>query len=287
MEYRKKSLTSGFLRLTARLAVIVPFAALLYGPSPALAASLDLGSADNFSVLAGGAVTCTDSVVAGDVGAGTVVTQTRCTISGTVHQADAVAQQAYTDFVSAYQALALMPCGTILTGTLAGITLAPGVYCFDAAATLTGTLTLNGPADGAWLFKIGAALTGTNFTVVMAGGGQACNVNWRTGAAATLTTSNFRGTVLAGADITVTGGTLNGDVMAGGAGSPSAPTGAVTLTNAVIAGCAATTPSKPPSCDQDDEDDDNHHNHHKHHKHHKHQKDHDKNGWHYGDDDKD
>jgi len=41
---------------------------------------------------------------------------------------------------------------------------------------------------------------------VMAGGGQACNVNWWVAQAATLTTSSFQGTILAGADITVTGG---------------------------------------------------------------------------------
>lgn len=48
----------------------------------------------------------------------------------------------------------------------AGVTLAPGAYCFDAAATLTGALTLDGPATGIWTFKIGTigtgALTGTS-----------------------------------------------------------------------------------------------------------------------------
>jgi hypothetical protein len=40
-------------------------------------ASSFLGSAESFAVLAGGAVTCTNAAVTGDVGAGTVVTQTR------------------------------------------------------------------------------------------------------------------------------------------------------------------------------------------------------------------
>ena len=236
------------LRLTARLAVMVPFAALLYGPSPALAASF-LGSADGFAVLAGGpaagAVTCTTSTVTGDVGVvapGTFV-NTGCTINGTVNTN---ATAAYADFLSAYATLASIPCDQTLTGTLAGLTLAPGVYCFDAASTTTGgTLTLNGPVKGMWLFKIGTlgtgALTGTSFSVVMAGGGQACNVNWWVAQAATMTDSNFNGTILAGADITVTGGTFNGDALAGGAGTTAVPTGAVTLTTgAVVAGCAAT-----------------------------------------------
>jgi hypothetical protein len=233
--------------LTA-VAVVVSFTALLHGASPALASSF-LGSAESFAVLAGGPVTCTNSAVTGDVGAGIVVTQTNCTISGTVHQGDAVAQRAYSDFLGAYATLASTSCDQTLTGTLAGVTLTPGVYCFDAAATLTGTLTLKGPVNGIWLFKIGTlgtgALTGTNLSVVMAGGGQACNVNWWVAQAATLTTSNFQGTILAGADITVTGGTFNGDALAGGTGSTLVPTGAVTLTGATVAGCEATATQRP------------------------------------------
>jgi hypothetical protein len=123
---------STFLRLTARLAVMVPFAALLlYGAFPALAQSF-LGSAESFSVLAGGAVTCTNSVVAGEVGAGTTVTQTSCVVSGTVHEPDLAATQAYTDFLSAYDALALTPCGPTLL-TPVSQTLPPGVYCVPAA----------------------------------------------------------------------------------------------------------------------------------------------------------
>src|SRR5882672_7411896 len=236
------------MRHLIRRALVVSFAALLSGPSPALASSF-LGSAESFAVLAGGAVTCTNAAVTGDVGAGTVITQTSCTISGAVHQGDAVAQQAYADFLGAYATLASRPCDQTLTGTLAGVVLTPGVYCFDAAAILTGTLTLKGPVNGVWLFKVGTlgtgALTGTNFSVVMAGGGQACNVDWWVAQAATLTTSNFQGTILAGADITVTGGTFNGDAFAGGTGTTMVPTGAVTLTGATVAGCEATATQPP------------------------------------------
>ena len=55
------------LRRTVRLAVMVALAALLYDPSPALAAvAPDLGAAEDFAVLGGSAVTCTDSLVIGD-----------------------------------------------------------------------------------------------------------------------------------------------------------------------------------------------------------------------------
>jgi len=51
------------------------------------------------------------------------------------------------------------------------------VYCTDAVAK-TGVLTLDGPSTGVWIILVDGALTGTNFTVVMAGGGQPCNVYW-------------------------------------------------------------------------------------------------------------
>jgi Ice-binding-like len=214
--------------------------------SAAASSAPSLGTASGFAALSGTGVTCTTSTVTGDVGlVGGVFTNTGpCSITGTVHNGDAVAAAAYADFLSAYSSLAAVPCDQTLTGTLAGVTLTPGVYCFGAAATLTGTLTLNGPADGVWIFKIGTggtgALTGTNFSVVMAGGaaGTLCpNVYWWVAQAATLTTSNFLGTILAGADITVTGGTFIGDALAGGAGSTLVPTGFVTLTNSTIQSC--------------------------------------------------
>src|SRR4051812_3152070 len=236
-------------RLTTRLLFTIPFAALLYNPSPGSAAGFgpSLGLASGFAALAGSAVTCTGSTVTGAVGVvtGGGFTNTGCTITGTVHNGDAAAAAAYRDFLTAYDALHFQtPCDQTLTGTLAGVTLAPGVYCFPAAATLTGTLTLNGPADGVWIFKIGTggtgALTATNFSVVMAGNAAAVcpNVYWWVAQAATLTGSNFLGTILAGADITVTGGTFVGEALAGGTGSTSVPTGAVTLTNSTIRACA-------------------------------------------------
>ena len=178
--------------------------------------------ATDFVVLARAAVTCTDGTITGDVGTYRpiptgLVTQTSCPVAGTVHVGNRVARQAFNNFLSTYAALAPKPADvcTTLTGTLAGVTLSPGVYCFSAAATLTGVLTLSGPSDGTWAFQIGTsgtgALTGTSFSVVMADGGQASNVTWWVAEAATMTTSAFQGTILAGAGITLTGGTFNGN----------------------------------------------------------------------------
>ena len=190
-----------------------------------LSSSFDEASSSmtlNFPVLANAAVTCTDGAITGAVATfqssptGSV-TRTSCPISGTINVGNDDAKQAFNDFLNTYAALAPRSddvC-TTLTGTLAGVTLPPGAYCFNAAATLTGVLTLDGPSDGIWNFKIGSsgtgALTGTNFSIAMAGGGQSCNVTWRVADAATMTTSGFQGNILAGAAITLTGGTFNGN----------------------------------------------------------------------------
>jgi len=189
----------------------------------ARAQSPDLGAAQSFVLLAGSAVTCTNSTVNGDVGVspGTAVTQTSCIINGTIHADDGVAVQANIDFFSAYAALALTPCDHVLTTLDMDQTLSPGVYCFDAAATSTGhVLTLNGSSTDTWIFKIGTlgtgALTGTSFSVVTPSGAPPpCNnVFWWVAQAATMTDSQFVGTILAGDAITVTRGTFNGDALA-------------------------------------------------------------------------
>jgi hypothetical protein len=166
---------------------------------------------------------------------------------------DAAAKQAFAAFQSRYAALTpkLGDTCTTLSGTLAGRTLAPGVYCFPAAATLAGVLTLNGPSNGTWIFKVGStlatppalptgALTGTGFTVVMAGAGQACNVTWWVAEASTMTDSNLKGTILAGAAITETRGTLNGSAFS---------KAGVTITGTAVTGCAARpVPPVPGQC---------------------------------------
>jgi uncharacterized protein YjbI with pentapeptide repeats len=229
-----------------RLTAVVALAVIPSADSVTSAQS-SRDSTSTFAVLAGTAVTCTDSTVTGDVGVspGTAVTRTSCEISGTVHAGDAVAERAYADFISAYNELRDNPpeCDETLTGTLAGQTLLPGVYCVDGTAK-TGTLTLDadGDPDAAWTFLVDGDLTGTNFNVVM-DGGEDCNVTWWVRDAATLTTSNFVGTILAGAAITVTGGTFSGNTFA---------QAAVTLTGASVVGCESSAgPGPGPGKDHD------------------------------------
>ncbi len=209
-------------------------AALLGGVSPAWA-QVSLGTASEFAVLGGAAVTCTAGSVVGDVGISPGITasftNTGCAIAGgTPPATNAAAAQARADFLNAYAVIRSAYCTQTLTGTLAGLDLAPGVYCVSAEAK-TGVLTLTGPSNGAWTFLVNGALTGTNFSVVMAGGGQSTNVSWAPSAGATMTTSVLQGNILAGdaidGSITLTGGTLAGRALANVA---------VTMTTASVIG---------------------------------------------------
>ena len=203
-----------------------------------------------FTILGRVAVTCSTGSIIGDVGTfnapgdappGTITAACGPVTTGTVHApGDPATKTAYNNFLTAYTAFAPVAgdcnAGNTLTGTLAGVSLTPGTYCFTAAAALTGTLTLNGPPTGVWLFKIGTAgtgdLTGTNFNVIMAGGAVPCNVQWWVRQASAMTTSNFKGTVMAGTAVTFTGGTFIGNGWAGASG-----TGDATETGTAITGC--------------------------------------------------
>jgi len=197
-------------------------------------------SAGGFTVLANAAITCTGGSIVGDVGTfqtappGAITLTEGCLIPGARGVGGAAAVAAYNAFLDQYAALApqLGDNCPVIAGTLAGQNFAPGVYCISAEAK-TGVLTLSGNSNSTWLIKVPAgALTGTNFSVVLAGGAQACNVTWWVDAAATMTTSAFQGNILAGAAITMTGGTFNGNAWAGADG-----VGDVTFTGTAVVGC--------------------------------------------------
>ena len=181
-----------------------------------------LGSASSFAILGGAGVTCTNSTITGPAGSLlTVVPTTTCTIDGPNHQGDATAIQAFNDAALAYEELAAIPCPADaehnLTGDLGGKILSPGLYCISGVGLLASQLTLDGPSDGIWIFKSSTSLTPINGSVVMAGGGQACNVYWHTGTAVTLdSATKFVGTILAGTAVTFTGvgSSLSGRALA-------------------------------------------------------------------------
>jgi len=224
------------------------FAALLYGAFPALAVAVapDLLTAKSFAVLGASTVTNTgSSVLTGDLGVSPGLAITGFppgTVTGTTHAGDAVALQAQSDLVTAYNALAGQACDFNLTGQdLGGKTLTPGVYCFSSSAQLTGPLTLDaqGSASAVFVFKIGSTLTTASSSVVEVintGGGSDCNVFWQVGSSATLGT----GTTLAGSILALTSITLTTGAHV--SGQALARTGAVTLDGNTVSVCNAVCP---------------------------------------------
>ena len=213
------------------------FAALLYGPSTAVAQPLS-----SFAVLGGSAVTNTGpTIVNGNLGVspGSAVTgfPPGIVVGGSIHAADAVAAQAQTDLTTLYNSLASTPCNTDLTGQdLGGLTLTPGVYCFASSAQLTGTLTLDaqGNPNAVFIFQMGSTLTTASASsVLLINSASSCEVFWQVGSSATLGTGTaLAGSIVALASITLnTGASVTGRVLA--------RNGAVTLDNNQVTVCSS------------------------------------------------
>jgi len=204
---------------------------------------VQLGTADNFAVLAGQGITNTGpTTVNGDLGTwpNPSVTGAGLTVNGTIHAADAVARQAQADTTVAYNAAAGRTPVTTVATDLGNQNLEAGVYDSSTGTfEITGPLTLdaeNNP-DAVFIFKAASTLkTASASSVNVINGGSACNVFWQVGSSATLgTSSTFRGTILALASITITTGvTLDGRALA--------RNGAVTMDSDTITRASCKTP---------------------------------------------
>jgi hypothetical protein len=203
----------------------------------AFAQTINLGTADNFAVLAGSGITnvSAHTFIVGDVGSSPTPSVTgllQSQVQGKLYlQADPATSQAQTDLTGAYNEAAGASCNTDLTGKdLGGLRLGPGVYCFSSSAGLTGALILDahGNTHAQWVFKIGSTLTtatNSNVSIVLGVPGyrpppwsrglRGCNVYWQVGSSATIGTGTiFRGKILALTSITLNGGTLHGKALA-------------------------------------------------------------------------
>lgn len=205
------------------------------GTGPGLAgASPVLGTASTYGVFASAAAVtlAVNSSVTGDVGLNPVGACNNCVVgttilSGVIHNGDAAAIQAQTDFKAVYDEASIRTLNacpvsgdlsnaqancTGYTPSTPGPVYGPGLYRTATDITLSGTMTLDagGNADAVFIFQTDTALTtGSNSIVLLAGNAQAKNVWWIVGSAATLgVSSHFKGTVIAnGAAVSVLGGT--------------------------------------------------------------------------------
>ncbi|HEY3378248.1 MAG TPA: ice-binding family protein [Armatimonadota bacterium] len=128
-----------------------------------------------------------------------------------------IADAAALDALSAYNYLASLATtgpDPSASGELSGLTLAPGVYkaagdTFNIQPGGTLTLDAQGNPDAIWIFQMGSSLTVGSIGLAPAmvvfkdGVGQASNVYWQVGSAATINTGAImEGTIIAYAGIT-------------------------------------------------------------------------------------
>lgn len=249
------------MKIFSRVSILVLVIAFVVGLGVIVkaATTVNLGTADSFSVLAGSSIVDTNvsNIISGDVGLspGTDFgVLTTGEVAGTIYAVDATGPDGATgnnpalvngakiDRTTAFNSITGQPTTAVISADLGGQTLAPGVYDDNDAPdslSITGVLTLDGQGDpnAVFVFKTGSTLTtAAGSEVSLINGAQACNVFWQIGSSATLgTNSIFKGTILADIAITDNGGsTIEGRLLAG--------TGAVTLDNTTITKAVCVAP---------------------------------------------
>jgi hypothetical protein len=164
--------------------------------------SLTLDSSGQFS---------TSSQVTGKVYAPDYTAPTPVNLTTAVHDMET----AYTDAAGRS-----LPDHTELgSGSIGGLTLAPGLYKWSTGVTISSDATLSGGPNNVWIFQIAGNLTlGNGAAVKLSGGAQAGNVFWQVAGGVGVdlgTTSQFEGTILAVAAINMqTGAAINGRMLA-------------------------------------------------------------------------
>lgn len=246
------------LVLALGVAAFNPLVANAQGQPP-----VDLGAAESFAVLGAQTVTNTGpTVVNGDLGVspGSACTGfgAPCTgpptgtVNGNIHVADTAAADAQAALTTAYNDAAGRGPSTTIGTQLGGETLPPGVYTSQSGTfEIAGTLTLDaqGNPNAVFIFQMATTLvTAPGSSVLLTGGGAACNVYWQVGSSATLdTTTQFVGNVMANISIqALTGATVAGRLLA--------RTGEVTLdSNTITAPACAPATTPPPTTPPPDE----------------------------------
>src|SRR4051812_3290296 len=129
-----------------------------------------LGSAGNFSVLAGSTVTSSgETILNGDLGlwpGSSVSGFPPGTVNGTSHVADPTAQGAQRDLTTAFNNAAGRSTAPIsIAGNIGGRTLRPGLYKSTSSLEISsGNLTLDGQGDpnAVFIFQIATTLVTTS-----------------------------------------------------------------------------------------------------------------------------
>ncbi len=169
---------------------------------PPPAATLSLGTASTFGVLAGTSITNNSggtTLVTGDVGSPSQTTDPVQAAGYANYKSGAILAGALGDLQIAITDARSRTCDvTSASGIdLGGLVFTPGVYCYAGPISITGTFTMNGP--GLYIFRTASTLNTTaNSIVALNGAASADSVFWVPVAPTTLgANSVFKGSVLA------------------------------------------------------------------------------------------
>jgi hypothetical protein len=229
---RKAATTPMWLLVLLLLALLIPWQLVQAGETP-----VNLGSAANFSVLAGSTVTSIGAtIVNGNLGLwpGTAVSgYPPGVVTGNKEINNPTAQTAQGDLTTAFiEAAGRATAPITVAGNLGGQTLPPGLYKSGSSLEVSaGILTLDGQGDpnAVFIFQIASTFTVTSGQqIVLIGEAKAANVFWQVGTSATIgTTAIMVGNILADQSISLaTDATLEGRALA--------RIGAVTLQGNII-----------------------------------------------------
>ena len=217
---------------------------IIMGESPsATLASVDLGSASNFVILAKSGISTTGSTsITGNIGASpidsTAITgfgltmdssnqfSTSSLITGKVYAADytdptpSILTTAVSDMETAYTDAAgrTIPDYTELgAGEIGGMTLSPGLYKWGTDLLITTDVTLSGNASDVWIFQVAQDLTvADGKQVILSGTASEDNIFWQVAGQVTIgTTATIYGNIICQTAIVLnTGAILNGRALA-------------------------------------------------------------------------
>ncbi len=195
------AIAAGTSTITASLAGKSGTATFTVTAGAAPGATINLGGATNFGVLAGNSITNNSggtTLVTGDVGSPSQ-TVDPVQVAGFVNYKSGLPlTQALADLQTAITDANSRTCDVNSAAgiDLGGFTYGPGVYCYAGAISITGTFTMNGP--GLYIFRTTSTLNTTaNSIVALNGGATAANVFWVPSGATTLgANSVFKGSIM-------------------------------------------------------------------------------------------
>jgi hypothetical protein len=230
-------------RLVAVLATFVLFS--LTGTSAALAAgpaSVDLGTAGNYAILAKAGVSTTGTTkITGNIGVSPIAASaitgfglvrdssgafsTSTLVTGRVYASNYAvpAPSELTSAVGAMETAYKTAAGRTAdvtelgAGNIGGLTLAPGVYKWGTGVIIPTDVTLSGSKNAVWIFQIAGTLNISSAKkVILQSGALPKNIFWQVAGATTLgTNSTFNGNILDKTNIALqTGAVLNGRALA-------------------------------------------------------------------------